>query len=79
MSISTPFIQRPVATTLLLIAIALAGSADGAGSAGDTGAGPRSGAAPRRGITVSSVTDSLRPLHLMSKEPIGSTRKDVLS
>jgi hypothetical protein len=31
------------------------------------------------GITVSSVTDSLRPLHLMPKEPIGRVAKEVLS
>jgi hypothetical protein len=30
-------------------------------------------------MTVSSVTDSLSPLHLMPKEPIGSPAKDVLS
>ena len=35
--------------------------------------------APRSGITVSSVTDSRRPLHLMADEPIGSPVKDVLS
>ena len=34
---------------------------------------------PRTGITVSSVTDSLSPLHLMAKEPIGKPPKDVLS
>jgi len=30
-------------------------------------------------MTVSSVTDSLRPLHLMPMEPIGRPSKDVLS
>ena len=34
---------------------------------------------PRSGITVSSVTDSRRPFHLMPEEPIGRPEKDVLS
>jgi hypothetical protein len=33
----------------------------------------------RSGITVSSDTDSRRPLHLMADEPIGRPAKDVLS
>ena len=35
--------------------------------------------ASRHGITVSSVTDSLRPVPFMMKEPIGRRPKDVLS
>src|SRR5580704_12266140 len=37
------------------------------------------GSAPRHGITVSSVTDSLRPIPLMPEEPTGRPPKDVLS
>jgi hypothetical protein len=35
--------------------------------------------AARHGITVSSVTESLRPVPLTAKEPIGLELKDVLS
>jgi hypothetical protein len=55
---------------------------DGAGALGLVAPGDPGGAAgtaPRSGITVSSVTDSLSPVHLMLKEPIGRLPKDVLS
>jgi hypothetical protein len=35
--------------------------------------------AARHGITVSSVTESLSPVPLTAKEPIGPELKDVLS
>jgi hypothetical protein len=57
-------------------------SRDGAGAPGPAASGDPGGAtgtAPRSGITVSSVTDSLSPVHLMAKEPIGRSPKDVLS
>src|SRR5579862_765265 len=41
--------------------------------------GDADGAAARSGIAVSSVTDSLSPVHPMAMEPIGRRPKDVLS
>ncbi len=43
------------------------------------GAGFSAACASRHGITVSSVTDSLRPVPFMLMEPIGRPPKDVLS